>query len=103
MAKGAIAKQEVIKVIQSAFGENFQGEFDKKVYVQVLENGEMIQIALSLTCPKTPVSVSTAPVVHGDRMDFDSEPIITSTVNVTTEISDEERQTVAEMMKRFGL
>jgi hypothetical protein len=32
-AKGSIAKAEVTKIIQDAFGENFLGEFDKKIYV----------------------------------------------------------------------
>ena len=38
MAKGAIAKQEVIKKIQSAFGTDFLGEFDKKIYVFIVKN-----------------------------------------------------------------
>lgn len=103
MAKGAIAKQEVIKTLQSAFGANFLGEFDKKIYVQASENGEMVQIAISLTCPKNPVAVSNAPVIHGDRMDFSDEATIIPTNNSNTEISDEERQTIADMMARFGL
>lgn len=103
MAKGAIAKQEVIKKLQSTFGTDFLGEFDKKVYVQALENGEMVQIAITLTCPKTPVAVSTAPVIKGDRMDFSDEATIIPIGNTNTEITEEERQTVAEMMARFGL
>ena len=50
MAKGAIGKQNVIKKIQTAFGADFIGEYDKKIYVYTQENGERIQIALSLTC-----------------------------------------------------
>lgn len=104
MAKGAIAKQEVIKKIQSAFGVDFLGEFDKKIYVQAQENGEMVQVAIALTCPKTPVAVSNAPVIKGDRMDFNDEVTIIPTNTVAnTEISDEERQTIADMMTRFGL
>lgn len=103
MAKGAIAKQEVIKKIQSVFGTDFLGEFDKKIYVQAQENGEMVQIAMTLTCPKTPVAVSNAPIIKGDRMDFNDEAIIMPTNTTNTEISDEERQTIADMMARFGL
>lgn len=32
-AKGSIAKTEVTKMLQDVFGENFLGEFDKKIYV----------------------------------------------------------------------
>ena len=33
MAKGAEAKANVVKKIQAAFGADFVGEYDKKVYV----------------------------------------------------------------------
>lgn len=55
MAKGAIAKESVIKKITEAFGADYLGEVDKKYYVQAEENGEMVQVALSLTCPKNPI------------------------------------------------
>ena len=101
-AKGSIAKTEVTKMLQDVFGENFLGEFDKKIYVQVPENGEMVQIAIALTCPKTPVTVSSGPVVKGDRMDFDSAPVV-STPEVKVEITTEERENIAAMMARLGL
>ena len=46
MAKGAIGKQNVINKIQQAFGADYIGEYDKKIYVWTQENGERIQIAL---------------------------------------------------------
>ena len=101
-AKGSIAKEEVTKMIQDVFGENFLGEFDKKIYVQVPENGEMVQIAIALTCPKTPVTISSGPVVKGDRMDFDSEPVVSAPI-VKAEITAEERENIAAMMARLGL
>lgn len=101
-ARGSIAKVEVTKMIQDTFGENFLGEFDKKLYVQVSENGEMVQIAIALTCPKTPITVSSGPVIKGDRMDFDNEPII-SAPSVKAEITAEERENIATMMARLGL
>lgn len=101
-AKGSIAKAEVTKMIQDVFGENFLGEFDKKIYVQVLENGEMVQIAIALTCPKTPVTISSGPVVKGDRIDFDSEPVVSAPI-VKAEITVEERENIAAMMARLGL
>lgn len=101
-AKGSIAKVEVTKMIQDVFGENFLGEFDKKIYVQVPENGEMVQIAIALTCPKTPVTISSGPVVKGDRIDFDSEPVVSVPI-VKAEITVEERENIAAMMARLGL
>lgn len=102
MARGADAKNEVIKKIQAAFGADYIGEVDKKIYVQVPEGGEMVQIAIALTCPKNPVAVSNAPVVRNGGIDFTSGVTITPPA-ATTEISDDERKTVADMMARFGL
>lgn len=62
----------------------------------------MVQIAIALTCPKTPVTVSSGPVVRGDRMDFDSAPVV-STSEVKVEITTEERENIAAMMARLGL
>jgi hypothetical protein len=62
----------------------------------------MVQIAIALTCPKTPVTVSSGPVVRGDRMDFDSAPVV-STPEVKVEITTEERENIAAMMARLGL
>lgn len=75
---------------------------DKKIYLQAPENGEMVQIALAMTCPKNTIEVSNAPVVRNGMMDFEAEnTIITPTAN--TEVTAEERETVLEMMRRLGL
>lgn len=102
-AKGSIAKNEVIKMIQTTFGDNFLGEFDKKIYVQVPENGEMVQIAIALTCPKNPIVVSSGPIIKGDKMDFDSEATISISSTQNVEITNEERENIAAMMARLGL
>ena len=52
MAKGADAKNVVAVVIEEVFGKNFLGIQDKKIYVLSEENGEPVQVAISLTCPK---------------------------------------------------
>ena len=61
----------------------------------------MVQIAIAMTCPKNPVAVSGAPVVLSGGIDFEAEPVLTAPK--TTEVSEEERQTVADMMRRLGL
>lgn len=106
MAKGALAKTEVIKKIAQAFGEDFVGEYDKKVYVWAKENGEKIQIAISMTCPKVPIDGGNA-INFDDSQGLDFENMGTSKPVQTTftpaEISDEERNSVAELMERLGL
>lgn len=54
--RGAIAKENVIKKIKSAFGTEYVGEESKKIYVWADDGGERVQIAISLTCPKTNIA-----------------------------------------------
>lgn len=103
MARGAQAKNKVEQIISSAFKDNFLGVYDKKLYVQAEENGEMVQIAISLTCPKTLVTVSDKPLIFEDKLDFEAGTTVVPQSQVQTEISDEERQTVKELMERLGL
>jgi hypothetical protein len=104
MAKGQIAKDYVTAKLKEVFGADFLGEADKKIYVQAPENGEKIQIAISMTCPKTPVAFSNTPVIRGGMMNFEEEAAAVVTAPSTVvEVSETERETIAEMMKRFGL
>ena len=103
MARGAQAKSKVEQIISSAFKDNFLGIYDKKLYVQAEENGEMVQIAISLTCPKTPVVVSDKPLNFDDKLNFEDGATVIPHPQIQSEISDEERQTVKELMERLGL
>lgn len=106
MAKGAIGKQEVIDRIASAFGTDYIGEVDKKVYVWANEGGEKIQIALSLTCPKTPIAVESNSIPETDSgdWDFSDDAVTTAPISAAkAEITEEERQKVADLMMKLGL
>lgn len=103
MARGAQAKNKVEQIISSAFKDNFLGVYDKKLYVQAEENGEMVQIAISLTCPKIPVVISDKPLNFDNNLNFEDGATIIPHPQMQTEISDEERQTVKELMERLGL
>ena len=107
MAKGAVAKENVIKVIAEAFGNNFIGEFDKKVYVYANDGGEMVQIAISLTCPKNPIQVDTTVTTNAGDWDFSDNPKVNTTVAVASaapaEITEEEKANIANLMAKLGL
>lgn len=106
MAKGSIAKENVIKKLASTFGSDFVGEYDKKVYVWEDDGGERVQIAISMTCPKTPIQVDTSIDTDGGDWDFSDTPKST-TVAVTNappaEITDEEKENIANLMAKLGL
>ena len=104
MAKGAVAKQNVVNKLQAAFGADYIGEYDKKWYVWSQENGERVQIAISLTCPKVPVEVANAPVT-GDFNFEDDAPatVVAASGFQPAEITDDERDKVRDLMKVLGL
>lgn len=93
MAKGAIAKEAVIKKIAAAFGEDYLGEQDKKIYVQAYEGGEKVQVAISLTCPKNPIGGMNFEVMNTR----DESPI------VNTKIEKDEQDKIDELMKMLGI
>lgn len=104
MAKGAIAKQNVVNKLQTAFGADYIGEYDKKWYVWAQENGERIQIAISLTCPKVPVEVSSAPVAGDFNFEDDAPTTVVAAGGFQpAEITDDERDKVRDLMRTLGL
>ena len=104
MAKGAVAKQNVVNKLQAAFGADYIGEYDKKWYVWSQENGERIQIAISLTCPKVPVEVANAPVTGDFNFEDDAPNVVVAAGGFQpAEITDDERDKVRDLMKVLGL
>lgn len=92
MAKGDIAKNAVIDIIQTAFGDDFIGIDNKKIYVWAKDGAEKVQIAISLTCPKVPI---------GNVAAFASET--GKTPSPQTQITPEEDLHLEELMKKLGL
>lgn len=94
-ARGANAKTVVEKKIAEVFGKDYIGIFDKKLYVWANDGTERVQIAISMTCPKTIVgevdSVRTSEV-----LDFtdNSSPM---------DISAEEQATIERLKRELGL
>ena len=108
MAKGDIGKQIIINKIKEAFGDDFVGVVDKKVYVWVKEGGERIQIAISLTATKNPINIGGETLKAGD-LDFggglDFENMGTGPVIETTpaEITPEEQSRIEDLFAKLGL
>lgn len=94
--RGDLAKQSAIATIQAAFGDDFVGLIDKKLYVNVKDgpNGEVVQLSIALTMPKTPVSASAA---DGNAAAWESKPA------TPTELSAEDKAKVADLCARLGI
>ena len=87
--KGNIAKQNVENKIKEAFGADYIGVFDKKLYVYADDGGERVQIALTMTCPKVFIGVDT--------------PTETPDVFQPAEISQEEQDNLRALIEKLGL
>ena len=102
MAKGSIAKDAVVEKIAEAFGEDFLGSYDKKYYVRAKENGQYMQIVISLTCPKTPVENFGSMDFGNNELNFEDGATI-QPAKKATEISPEEEATLQELIQKLGL
>lgn len=98
MAKGAIAKDTLMKRFITAVGADYCGTEDgKKFYFMSTENGERVQVAVSMTVPKTPVTFNA----QGGDINFGDEPIATSAKKV--EMGEDEKATLDRLMKELDL
>lgn len=103
MARGSIAKEEVAEKLKAAFGADFIGEVDKKIYVWADDGGERVQIALAMTCPKVMVeTVNRSELSYNAGRDFTSDDVVVVAPD-KVEISEEEREDVRKLMQRMGL
>lgn len=103
-ARGQIAKDIITKKLKETFGADYLGIYDKKVYLQAKENGEMVQIAITMTCPKVPVSA--VPQTTGGVLDFDKmleNKQVAPTTFSPAEITQEETDTIEALLKKLNL
>ncbi len=96
MAKGSIAKENLLKRFATAVGEDYICEKDKKFYFWSTENGERVQVAISMTVPKTPVECN-AP---GGDLNFDTEAPASAK---PVEMGADEKATLDRLMEELGL
>jgi len=80
MAKGQIAKEEIKKKILEVFEGSFT--YDKEIRIPVVENGEIVEIKVALTCAKVNVgggassmSAEVAPAVNTESKEITKEEI----------------------------
>ena len=103
MARGSDAKIQVINKIKSVFGADYIGEENNKHYVWAQDGPERVQIAISLTCPKTQIGTVDMTNAFGDGIDFEATPVVVTQSAPPAEISQEEKDNLAAMMERLGL
>lgn len=101
-ARGAEAKEKIMNQILTQFEGAFK--YDKEIRVPVMENGELVQIKITLTAAKvnvesgmdTAIPVPAEPMLTpGGGFDEFERPNV--------EVTEEEKATVANLLASLGL
>ena len=108
MARGAVSKEEVMNKILSTFEGSFR--YDKEVRVPMMENGELIQIKITLTAAKTNVEPGGDTAMPGAVKSKVTSTSASAASNIGSasshfmnEPTEEEKKNVAELISKLGL
>jgi len=100
--KGDIGREKVKQKIIAAFGEDFAGEQDKKLYVWADDGGEKVQFAIAMTMPKT--QIGAAPKNSNDWTEASIAPASINVVSPAAQnISPEDEEKIQNLMKTLGI
>ena len=108
MARGEASKEEVINKILSTFEGSFK--YDKEVRIPMMENGELIQIKVTLTAAKTNVEPGGDTAMPGAVKSKATSTSASTASNIGSasshfmnEPTEEEKKNVAELISKLGL
>ena len=105
-ARGSLAKEQITNQILAAFPGSFK--YDKEIRVPVEENGEIVQIKLTLTAAKVNVEAGGDTVLPGSIKVGSSNTPITPVPRVepareVMQPTAEEKHNVSELLNMLGL
>ena len=102
MARGQQAKSEVAKKILEVFSGSFMYNDGKEIRIPCNEAGETMQIKVTLTCAKENVESGADAAMPGD---FPAPKMTAPTPERTepVQVTEEEKQSVADLLKSLGL
>ena len=111
MARGAIAKTEVINRIIKNFDGAFLYNDGKEIRIPMLDNGEEVQIKVTLACAKENVAQGDDNIMPGEKtvessdneINFDNTTSTSQKEEVYIEPTEEEKQNVSDLLRRLGL
>lgn len=108
MARGTESKSYITKKILETFEGSFLYNDGKEIRIPLKEDGEIVQIKVTLTCAKTNVSTEdstpaefkAAPAADNELNFEDTQISLTpATVNTTPE----ERANIARLVEKFNI
>lgn len=108
MAKGGTSKDKIIDALKAALPEHWVGMDDKKRAVfEFVEDGEPVQVAISMVCPKILIPRQGAPTPTITTPSSDAGAFVTAEAAAKEkeklEISDKERKNVETLLDNLGI
>ena len=106
MAKGAIAKAQIIKEILGHFPGSFTYNDGKEIRIPFNEEGENVQIKVTLTCAKENVNPGDdnarpgTAALNDNKIDFSVAAEKSQTV---VEPTEDEKKNVSDLLRALGL
>jgi hypothetical protein len=105
MARGSSSKTVITNKILETFDGAFLYNDGKEIRIPILEDGEIVQIKVTLTCAKTNVEPDGDNVLPGAAAAESSGAEVASqpTSSRVIEPSDEEKENVRKLLERLNL
>lgn len=110
MARGQIAKAEITKKILSSFEGAFSYNDGKEIRIPIEENGELIQVKVTLTAAKENVNPGDDNAIPGvntitsnEDIDFSQKTVTASKETTITKPTEEEKKNVNDLLRALGL
>ena len=97
-AKGSESKEKIVQKILDTFEGAFP--YEKEIRIPMVENGEEIEIKVTLTCAKVNVGGGNGASIKVTSADTISSIVETSSV---TEPTAEEKENVKSLLARLGI
>ena len=104
-ARGSVAKEEITNKILAEFPGSFK--FDKEIRVPVMENGELVQIKITLTAAKVNVenggdtTTPGADLIKGMTQAVEGQVADSTTMSI--EPTPEEKENVRILLSKLNL
>ena len=102
-AKGAIAKQEIAQKILKTFEGSFLYNDGKEIRINTVEDGNIVQIKVALTCAKVPVEGGFVPPEAAKKAEILDFSAPAAKVEVPAEPSEDEKARLATLLDKLGL
>ena len=100
-AKGSILKQEIIEKILATFPGSFLYNDGKEIRINGIENGENLQIKVTLTCAKVAVEGRDS-ITFSEAATADTKSVEMNE-KIPQEPTLEEKERLATLLNKLGL